>query len=289
MFSTSDSSDSDDNNNNSKKDDVVLVKTVRKTKRSPPRNNVKKIPFRVPKRSVSPMANHPTFVRLKREREIEEKETEEDSSYPTSKKYRSETFARRFGTLSLNDNANSNVTLYSKRIVLPITYDDFMLDIGDDDDVDDDDNSYDDDDDDVNVNSSNNNNSDDSEFSVFGDDEKDGNVSISGGKNACNLYQDDPYTMYQFEKFQKRHQHNLSSSPLHRMSTTVSTLDGTITTVTIGDDKTESTVITTINDDEEEEDEDDDEDDVDDEDISDTRQGSENSSSSNSSCCGSDK
>ena len=273
MFSSSDSSDSD--NNNKRSDIIVMESMHRKAKRSsPPRHTIKRVPARVPKRSVSPMANHPTFVRLKREREIEEKETEEDSSYPTSKKYRSETFARRFREMSLSDHS-TGVSLYTNPVTMPL-FSGFTLDLGSDDcddggysESDDEDNNE-----DTNFGSedNNNNNSEDNNFNGNG----------QNGRGACIVYEEDPYTIHQFEKFQKRHQHNLSSSPLHRMASTVSTLDGTVTTVTIAEDKTCSTVVTALDDDEDDEN--------DDENICDTRQSSSScsssSSSSNSSCSG---
>ena len=267
MFSSSDSSDSDDNSKSSCIVTVEAMHGAKTAKRSPPRGTIKRVPVRVPKRSVSPMANHPTFVRLKREREIEEKETEEDSSYPTSKKYRSETFARRFREMSLSDES-AGISLYTNPTTLPLSSG-FTLDIGSDD-------------------------CDEDDYSGSDEDDSD-SQSV---RSTCIVYQEDPYTIHQFEKFQKRHQHNLSSSPLHRMASTVSSSDGTVTTVTISEDKTCSTVVTTLDnddDDEEEEEEEEEEEDVDDDDddenICETRQSSSSNSScsGNGSCAGSDR
>lgn len=272
----SDSSDSDDNNKQNGTDIIEAMRRKSKHRHQKQNgSNKKAAPQRTPKRSVSPLANHPTFVRLKREREIEEKETEEDSSYPTSKKYKSETFARRFRTMSLDDNRadNLNLAYYIKQLSLPMNTN-FALDI-DSDDTDDDDS----DTDDENGNDY-----------VIIDNADYGNCTVNDGTNVNsnssnkNGYQDDPYTIHQFEKFQKRHQHSLSSSPLHRMASTVSSLDGTVTTVTISDDKTSSTVITTIQNDDDDDDGDDDEDE--DEDIDDDLCESKQCSSSNSSCSG---
>lgn len=272
MYSSSDS-DID-----STKHDVVIVDTIHRgscvssssSKPSPPKSFIRKAP-RVPKRSVSPMANHPTFVRLKREREIEEKDTEEDSSFPTSKKYRSETFTRRFGTLSLNDQEAAS-RLRAKNIPQPLDSE-LLLDIGNDDSC-----------------------SDDEEESAQ-------SGGSCGGRMISNNDDDDPYTIHQFEKFQKRHQHSLSSSPLHKTSSTLSPTSKTVTTITISDDKlapptrlkstpmtataatttitTTVTTMTTLSDDD---DDDDDSDECDGNDNDDTMDETRQSSGFNSSC-----